>query len=157
MASACVGGAVPRVVSLRAGKTFIKPFFDLFWVNKGFLIKFAPPKPLFSRFAPLKPLFFKFASPKPLLMSSAQNLYSSNLYLGWTGWGAELFTPAVEEDSCARETRMPLAHDDCKAVRSACSRCHRLGGCSRVHHRCLLLDCILPDRAAHYVSILTNR
>ena len=53
-------------VHLRAGKTFIKPFFDLFWVNKGFLIKFAPQKPLFSRFAPLKPLFFKFASPKPL-------------------------------------------------------------------------------------------
>ena len=66
-------------------------------------------------------------------MSSTQNLNSSNLYLGWTGWGTKLFTPAVDEDSCARETRMLIAHDDCEAVRSACSRCHRLGGCSRVH------------------------
>jgi hypothetical protein len=56
----------PMEPFLRAGKTFLKPFFDLFWINKGFLIKFAPQKPLFSRFAPLKPLFFKLASPKPL-------------------------------------------------------------------------------------------
>jgi hypothetical protein len=67
---ACAGDGAPLpmflIINLRAEKTFIKPFFDLFWVNKGFLIKFAPPKPLFSRFAPLKPLFFKFASPKPL-------------------------------------------------------------------------------------------
>ncbi len=55
-----------RQAHLRAGKTFKKPFFGLFWVNKGFSIKFAPPKPLFFRFAPLKPLFFKFASPEPL-------------------------------------------------------------------------------------------
>jgi hypothetical protein len=58
--------AFARGEDLRAGKTFLKPFFDLFWINKGFLIKFAPQKPLFSRFAPLKPLFFKLASPKPL-------------------------------------------------------------------------------------------
>jgi hypothetical protein len=151
--------------SLRAGKTFKKPFFDLFSVNKGFLIKFAPPKPLFFRFASPQTFICSICLPQTF-MSSSQTFTSETFFWDGQASGTALVTPAAKQCSAGCVTWVPLAcsvWEPMRRMRSVCDNPHPLWGCGRVHpslpatgqcsipHGCTL--CEHPNKS---VSVLAN-